>query len=69
MDNNKAVFELEFNKDNFVNSINESIKSVNNLDTSLQEVSNTSKGVNFSKPISELSKFEASVKDIFKSMQ
>jgi hypothetical protein len=69
MDNNKAVFELEFNKDNFVNSINEAIKSTNNLDASLQEVSNTSKGVNFSKPISELSKFEASVKDIFKAMQ
>lgn len=59
----KAVFEIEFDKDQFVKSINDAIKSTDKLDESLKEVSNQAKGVSFSKPIAEINKLETAIKE------
>lgn len=65
----KAVFEIEFDKDSFVKSVNEAIASTDKLDTALKDVTQQAKQVNFNKPITELNRFESSVRDIYKAMQ
>lgn len=65
----KAVFEIEFEKDSFVKSVTEAISSTENLDEALKGVTEQAKQVNFNKPITELNRFESSVRDIYKAMQ
>jgi hypothetical protein len=59
----KAVFEIEFNQDKFIKSVNEAISSTDKLDESLKEVTKEAKGVSFSKPISEINKLETAIKE------
>jgi hypothetical protein len=65
----KAVFEIEFEKDSFIKSVGEAISSTENLDEALKGVTEQAKHVNFNKPITELNRFESSVRDIYKAMQ
>jgi predicted Rossmann fold nucleotide-binding protein DprA/Smf involved in DNA uptake len=65
----KEVFEIGFNKDSFVENVGDAIKSTKSLDEALSAVSTNAKAVNFSKPISELAKFETSIKEVFTAMQ
>jgi hypothetical protein len=64
-----AIFELEFNKDNFVTGVADAIKSAESLEQSLKGVTENAKSVSFSKPISEMAKFETSIKEVFNAMQ
>lgn len=59
----KAIFEIEFNQDQFVKSINEAINSTDKLDESLKGVTNEAKSVSFSKPIAEINKLETAIKE------
>lgn len=59
----KAVFEIEFDSDQFIKKINDAINSTDKLDDSLKEVTTQAKGVSFSKPIAEINKLETAIKE------
>ena len=65
----KTVFEIEFNKDKFVDSITDTIKSLDSLETVMQETTEQAGKINFAKSISNTIKFKESIEDIMVAMQ
>lgn len=65
----KTVFEIEFNKDKFVDSVTDTIKSLDSLETVMQETTEQAGKINFAKSISNTIKFKESIEDIMVAMQ
>lgn len=65
----KTLFEIEFNKDKFVDSVTDTIKSLDSLETVMQETTEQAGKINFAKSISNTIKFKESIEDIMVSMQ
>lgn len=65
----KTLFEIEFNKDKFVDSVTDTIKSLDSLETVMQETTEQAGKINFAKSISNTIKFKESIEDIMVAMQ
>lgn len=64
-----AIFNLEFDKDKFVSAIEEAIVSSKKFDDTMQNLSQSANDISFTKPISEMHKFQENFKESFKSIK
>lgn len=64
-----AIFNLEFDKDKFVTAIEEAIVSSKKFDDTMQNLSQSANDISFTKPISEMHKFQENFKESFKSIK